>query len=195
MKIFVTGIDTNIGKTTTSAIICKALTADYFKPIQCGDLDESDSIKISRVGIRVFPENLRLPMPKSPNFASKETIDMAKFMLPDTDRPLVVEGAGGVLVPLNDQNFIIDLAKEWDLPVVLVCKSYLGSLNHTLLSVEAIRSRGLEILGLVFNGDKNEESENFLSHRTGLKILLRIGEEKDFNLTVIEKYAGQLKWN
>jgi dethiobiotin synthetase len=192
MKLFVTGIDTNIGKTITSAIFCKALKADYYKPIQCGDLDNSDSLKISDWGIKVFPESLRLALPKSPNFASQHTIKLENIELPQTSNPLVVEGAGGVLVPLNENDFIINLAKKWNIPVVLVCKSYLGSLNHTLLSVEAIRSRGIEIKGLIFNGVSNEESESFLERRTGLEILLKIRQEENFNQKIIEQYAKEI---
>lgn len=193
MKLFVTGIDTNIGKTIASAIFCKALNSDYYKPIQCGDLDNSDSLKISDWGIKFFPESLRLALPKSPNFASHHTIKLENIELPQTSNPLVVEGAGGVLVPLNENDFIIDLAKKWNIPVVLVCKSYLGSLNHTLLSVEAIRSRGIEIKGLIFNGVSNEESESFLERRTGLKILLKIRQEENFNQKIIEQYAKEIK--
>lgn len=192
MRLFITGIDTNIGKTLTSAIFCKALGADYFKPIQCGDLDNSDTKKMIDWGINRFPEALRLPLPKSPNFASPSPIRLENINLPQTKNPLVVEGAGGVLVPLNQNDYIIDLAKKWNLPVVLVCKSYLGSLNHTLLSVDAIRSRGIEIKGLVFNGETNEESENFLEKRTGLRILLKIRQEKEITPKVIEEYAKDL---
>ncbi len=192
MKLFITGIDTNIGKTITSAIFCKALGADYFKPIQCGDLDNSDTHKMIGWGINQFPEALRLPLPKSPNFASATPIRLDNINLPQTKNPLVVEGAGGVLVPLNQNDYIIDLAKKWNLPVVLVCKSYLGSLNHTLLSVEALRSRGIEIKGLVFNGVTNEESEIFLVKRTGLKILLKIRQENRITQKVIEEYAKGL---
>jgi dethiobiotin synthetase len=193
MKLFVTGIDTNIGKTITSAIFCKALRADYYKPIQCGDLDNSDSLKIIDWGIRAFPESLRLPLPKSPNFASQDPIKLENIEIPQTSNPLVVEGAGGVLVPLNQNDFIIDLAKKWNIPVVLVCKSYLGSLNHTLLSVEAIRSRGIEVKGLIFNGISNEESESFLEKRTGLRVLLKIRQEEIFNQKIIEQYAKEIK--
>jgi dethiobiotin synthetase len=193
MKLFVTGIDTNIGKTITSAIFCKALRADYYKPIQCGDLDNSDSLKITDWGIRVFPESLRLPLPKSPNFASQDSIKLENIEIPQSSNPLVVEGAGGVLVPLNQNDFIIDLAKRWNIPVVLVCKSYLGSLNHTLLSVEAIKSRGIEVKGLIFNGVSNEESENFLEKRTGLRVLLKIRQEENFNQKIIEQYAKEIK--
>lgn len=192
MRLFITGIDTNIGKSITSAIFCKALGADYFKPIQCGDLDNSDTHKMIGWGINQFPEALRLELPKSPNFASANPIRLENINLPQTNNNLVVEGAGGVLVPLNQNDYIIDLAKKWNLPVVLVCKSYLGSLNHTLLSVEAIRSRGIEIKGLVFNGVTNEESEIFLVKRTGLKILLKIRQENEITQKVIEEYAKDL---
>jgi dethiobiotin synthetase len=193
MKLFVTGIDTNIGKTITSAIFCKALRADYYKPVQCGDLDNSDSLKITDWGIKVFPESLRLPLPKSPNFASQDSIKLENIEIPQSSNPLVVEGAGGVLVPLNQNDFIIDLAKRWNIPVVLVCKSYLGSLNHTLLSVEAIKSRGIEVKGLIFNGISNEESESFMEKRTGLRVLLKIRQEEIFNQKIIEQYAKEIK--
>lgn len=171
--IFVTGIDTGIGKTHVSAMLVKSLEADYWKPIQCGDLENSDSKKISKILSgnfkgKIHPERYRFEAAVSPHLAAKNentTIRTRDFTLPATERYLVIEGAGGVLVPINEQDYIIDLAAKFDSPVVLVCQNYLGSLNHTLTSAEAIFSRGLKLMGLVFNGKKDEESETFLCRR------------------------------
>lgn len=197
MKIFVTGIDTDIGKTIISAILVKALDAEYFKPIQCGDLENSDSDKILKLTeTKVHPETYRFKAPVSPHLAASlenRSINLSEIKLPRTDSNLIVEGAGGLLVPLNDKDFIIDIPKVLNLPVVLVCKSYLGSLNHTLLSIEALKLRGIEILGLIFNGKENPDSEEFLVKRTGIKNLLNVDWVEEINHQVLEKYSERIK--
>jgi len=199
MKVFITGIDTDIGKTFISAILVDALKADYFKPIQCGDLENSDTLKISEwTEAKVHPESYRFKAAQSPHLAARlenKKINLKDIKLPDTSKNLIIEGAGGLLVPLNDNEYIIDIPKYFNLPVILVCNSYLGSLNHTLLSIEALKERGIEILGLIFNGKSNPESEDFLVKKSGLKILLHVGLEKHINHQVISKYSQRLaKW-
>jgi len=196
MKVFVTGIDTDIGKTFISAILVDALKADYFKPIQCGDLENSDSLKISKwTKAKVHPENYSFKNPQSPHLAASlenKEISLKDIKLPETENNLVIEGAGGLLVPLNDKEYIIDIPKHLNLPVILVCKSYLGSLNHTLLSIEALKKRGINILGLIFNGKPNPVSEDFLIKRSGLKKLLNVEQEDQINDQVIAKYSRRL---
>ena len=197
MKVFVTGIDTNIGKTFISAILAKTMNADYFKPIQCGDLENTDSDKVAHwAKANVHPETYKLKTPQSPHLAASlenKTINLNDINIPKTDNHLVIEGAGGLLVPLNDKDYIIDIPKKFGLPVILVCRSYLGSLNHTLLAIEALKEREIEILGLVFNGKPNQESEDFLIKRSGLKKLLNVDWEEKIDDSVLEKYSTQLK--
>ena len=197
-SIFITGIDTGIGKTVASAIIREALKADYWKPIQCGDLDQSDTLKVKSLAStqgQFFKERFSLKNPLSPHqAAAKEglSISLSDFSLPQTNNWLVIEGAGGVLVPLNDKNTILDLIKKLKTPAIVVTKNYLGSLNHTLLTIAALRSRDIPIAGLIFNGEKNPELENFLCKKTGLPHLLSIKEEEHLSKNIITSYANQL---
>jgi dethiobiotin synthase len=156
---FVTGTDTNVGKTVVSAWLVAKLNACYWKPVQAGTRPETDSAIVRRLaGVpaeRILPEAYVLPEPIAPHEAARRsgiTIDMAKLVPPACGRPLVVEGAGGLMVPLTDDAYVIDLATELHLPVVLVSRSTLGTINHTLLSLEAIRRRGLPLAGVVING-------------------------------------------
>jgi dethiobiotin synthase len=145
---FVTGTDTDVGKTVVSAWLVVRLGANYWKPVQAGNHPETDSAIVRRLTEvspeRILPEAYVLPEPIAPHEAARRAgvaIDMQKLVPPPGDRPLVVEGAGGVLVPLTDRAFVIDLARELELPVILVTRSTLGTINHTLLSLEAIRRR------------------------------------------------------
>jgi dethiobiotin synthase len=156
---FVTGTDTDVGKTVVSAWLVARLGANYWKPVQAGNHPETDSAIVRRLTEvspeRILPEAYVLPEPIAPHEAARRAgvaIDMQKLVPPPGDRPLVVEGAGGVLVPLTDRAFVIDLARELELPVVLVTRSTIGTINHTLLSLEAIRRRGIPLAGVVMNG-------------------------------------------
>lgn len=179
--VFVTGIDTEIGKTVVSALIVEALGADYWKPVQSGDLDYSDTDKVRRyTGDRVgtfHPEQYRLNTPISPHASAaidQVTIELEAFRLPQTHNFLVVEGAGGLMVPLNEEHCIIDLIKFLGLPVVLVSKHYLGSINHTLLSIEALKRRNIPIAALIFNGPATPTTEAAIEQFGGLSSLLRL---------------------
>ncbi|MGC6470376.1 MAG: dethiobiotin synthase [Flavobacteriales bacterium] len=181
MKYFVSGIGTEIGKTVISAILTEALNADYWKPIQAGDLEQSDSIKvknlISNENSQIHPESYRLKRPMSPHAAAEKeqlNIDLSSISLPNTLRPLIIEGAGGLLVPLNRKECIIDLIKHLKLEVILVSKHYLGSINHTLLSVEALKSRNIPVKGIIFNGAPNHDTESIILSTTGLEMIARI---------------------
>ena len=199
-RIFVTGTDTGVGKTLVSAIVTRALGADYWKPVQCGDLDSSDSDTVRRLAdddrLVIHPEAFRLKTPASPHRAASVegvSIRLDNFRLPVTDNTLVVEGAGGVLVPLNEEERIIDLAAGFGLAAVVVCRHYLGSLNHTFLTVEAIRSRGIALAGLVFSSESDGDYEDFISAQTGLPVLLKIAKEDQVTPRVVASYAEKFK--
>lgn len=177
LKLFVTGIDTGIGKTVTSAILTHYFKADYWKPIQSGDLHESDSMKIQQWNehVTIHRERFRLQLPASPHeSAAKENVNMqlSDFTLPDTVNNLIVEGAGGLFVPINSSTYMIDLIQHLKIPVALVTKNYLGCINHTMLSIEALRTRNIPIDYLVLNGAFNpyslEAIKNFIDRDTQL---------------------------
>ncbi len=201
MNYFVTGIDTDSGKTLVSAILCQALQADYWKPVQAGLPRDADTVKsLTDNSVRIFPEAYILKTPASPHAAAAldgVTIELAKFIAPDTGRDLVIEGAGGCLVPLNDADFVIDIAPEVADAVILVADLYLGSINHTLLTIEALRKRELPVKGIIFNGKSNPESERIILHHSGLPCLLRITPEENINHETVKRYAERLKenWN
>jgi dethiobiotin synthetase len=200
-KFFITGIGTNIGKTLVSAIISEALNAGYWKPIQAGDLGDSDSMKvkelISNTKSIIHPESYRLNHAMSPHAAAALdgiNIDL-NLILDDylkikSQNTLVVEGAGGLMVPLNKQSLVIDLIKKLEISVILVSQNYLGSINHTLLSVEALKARNIPVKGIVFNGPPNRETEEYILSYTGLKCLLRIPELSNLNQGIIKEYAA-----
>jgi dethiobiotin synthetase len=167
--IFITGIGTGIGKTIVSAIITEKLKADYWKPIQSGDLDDSDTLKvqglISNNTTRFHPETYRLTQPYSPHKSAaidNVVIDLQNIIPPKTDNELIIEGAGGLMVPLNDDSLMIDLIKQLNAKVILVSQNYLGSINHTLLSLHALKNYGIPVIGIVFNGDEDTYSETFI---------------------------------
>lgn len=168
MKLFVTGIGTEIGKTVCSAVLTKYFNADYWKPVQSGDLDLSDSMKIKNwVGENVIchPETYRFQLAASPHQSAKEegiTIDLNTFNLPETQNNLIAEGAGGLMVPLNDNEFMIDLIKKLNIPAALVVRNYLGCINHTLLSVMALHQKKINLNYLILNGNFPEDTERII---------------------------------
>ncbi|WP_278034341.1 dethiobiotin synthase [Flavobacterium nitratireducens] len=195
MKLFITGIGTDVGKTIASAIITEALEADYWKPVQAGDLDTSDSHKIkaflSNDKTVIYPNSYALNTPASPHLAAEIDgiiIDLEKMTEPITNNHLVVEGAGGIFVPLNDQDCVIDLIQP-DYKVIVVSRHYLGSINHTLLTIEALQSRKITIAGILFNGKENQATESVILKKTGLNCIGRIEEEPYFDQNVIREYA------
>jgi dethiobiotin synthetase len=193
---FVTAIGTDSGKTLVSSILCRALEADYWKPIQCGSPRDSDQIR-SLMGEAqiIHPETYDLKMPASPHAASKAEgveVMLENFTLPKTDHSMIIEGAGGLMVPLNDECFVVDLIKHLNTKVILVANLYLGSINHTLLSIEALKARNIPIEGIIFNGASNPESERIILKHSGLRVLLRIEPEPFVNSEVVNKYASLL---
>jgi len=181
--LFVTGIGTGIGKTVVSAVLVEKLKADYWKPIQSGDLDNSDTFVVKRLisnAVTHFhPEAYRLTQPFSPHKSAAIdgiTIDPQKIILPNTTERLIIEGAGGLMVPLTMNYLMIDLIKQLGAEVVLVSKNYLGSINHTLLSVYALQKENIPIKGIIFNGIKDIYSKEVILDYTGLKLLGHVPE-------------------
>jgi dethiobiotin synthetase len=199
MKLFITGIGTDVGKTIASSIIVEALQADYWKPVQAGDLDNSDSHKIQSYisnSVTVIHENsYKLTTPASPHLAAKLdqiTIDIQQIVEPKTANHLVIEGAGGLLVPLNNSDYIIDLIQD-DYKVVVVSRHYLGSINHTLLTLETLQSRNIPVAGIVFSGDEYPSSEEIILSKTNASFIGRIENEPYFDQKVIQYYADKFR--
>lgn len=202
MNYFVTGIDTDSGKTLVSAILCEALEADYWKPVQAGLPRDSDVIGnlVSNTKTIIHQELHFLHTPASPHASARIDgieIRLSDFVLPVTLHDLIIEGAGGCLVPLNDRDFVIDLPKRFNNEIILVADLYLGSINHTLLTVNELIRRDLTIKGIVFNGESNPESENIILHHTRLDCLLKVEKEKIVDKDMVKKYAKRLlsKWH
>jgi dethiobiotin synthetase len=198
-KLFVTGNGTDVGKTIAAAILTQALEADYWKPIQAGDLDHSDSKKIksqiSNSKSQILENSYQLNTPASPHFSAQLdgiTIDLNHIKEPKTSNHLVIEGAGGLLVPLNDTDYIIDIIQK-DYEVILVSRHYLGSINHTLLSLEALKNRNIPCAGIIFSGDENPATESIILAKSGVKFLGRIDNEPYFDANVIAYYADEFK--
>lgn len=194
-RFFITGIGTEVGKTIASAVVTEALKADYWKPIQAGDLENSDTHKVRSLisnDKSVFhPNSFALKTPMSPHAAAE--IDGVKITSgliqePQTGNDLVIEGAGGLLVPINDNETILDLIKP-NHKVIIVSRHYLGSINHTLLTIEALKQRGLDCFGIIFSGDEHPTTEGVIQKMTGVPVIGRISEEKGFTKETIRKYA------
>lgn len=197
-KYFVTGIDTDSGKTLACAILCEALKADYWKPVQSGLPRDSDTIQnlISNDLTRIHPETFLLKTPASPHAAADidgVKIQLKDFKLPQTNNTLIIEGAGGTLVPLNEKNFMVDLMLHLNAGIIVVADLYLGSINHTLLTIEALKNRNLKIKGIIFNGDTNAASESIILKHSKTSCLLKIKSETEINRDVVLKYASELK--
>lgn len=180
-RIIVTGTDTGIGKTVFSAALAGALDAFYWKPVQAGLDEETDRDVVLRLsGLaqeRLLPEAYRLKTPASPHLAAKIdglVIDPDALALPAVDRPLVVEGAGGLMVPLTPKLTYIDVMVRWGTPVVLCARTALGTINHSLLSIEALHARNIHVRGIAFIGDENPESETIICAMGKVKRLGRL---------------------
>ena len=199
-KLFVTGIGTGIGKTICSAILVEHLKADYWKPIQSGDLDQSDSMLVQSLvndQTIIHPETHRFKLAASPHKSAAQeniSIQLEDFELPETENHLIVEGAGGLWVPLSDEVFIMDLIKKLKLLVVLVAKDYLGCINHTLLSIENLRKNSIPIAYFIFNGTFDEDTfrviKKFLADETQI---LHIPNLESIDPNTIREIANQLK--
>ncbi|WP_424492512.1 dethiobiotin synthase [Salinimicrobium sp. GXAS 041] len=200
-RFFITGIGTEVGKTIASAIVTEALEADYWKPIQAGDLENSDTHKVKNLisnDKTVFhPNSFALKTPMSPHAAAE--IDGVKITSeaikePKTSKNLVIEGAGGLLVPISDHEIILDLIKP-EHKVIVVSRHYLGSINHTLLTIEALKNRGLQCFGIIFSGNENPSTESIIRKMSGVPVIGRISEEKEFTQETIRNYAEKFRCN
>lgn len=200
-KIFVTGIGTDVGKTVVSSVLVEALKADYWKPVQTGSFFSTDTAKVqkwvSNPHSKFHPEGYCLKQYMSPHAAAElEGIDihLADLKLPSTENTLIIEGAGGLMVPLNRKEFMIDMIQKFDAEVVLVIQNYLGSINHSLLSIEALKNRGLKILGVIFNGPPHQLSTDIIMDHSQLRLLGRINKETEINQEVIARYAAEFEY-
>lgn len=197
---FITAIGTDSGKTVVSAILAEALGADYWKPVQAGLPRDTDVVKslVSRTDITFHPETYTLNMPASPHFAASSegmTIDPQKITLPPTNNLMIVEGAGGLMVPLKDDFFIADLIEQLNIPLILVMNIYLGSINHTLLTIREILRRNLKTEGIIFNGEDVKSTKKIILDRSGYRILGEIFPEKEMNAEVVKRYAEIFRKN
>ncbi len=197
-KIFITGIGTDVGKTIVSAIIVEALNADYWKPIQAGELEYSDSHKIkeliSNTRTKVFENSYALKTPMSPHAAADIdglTIKLDQIVEPNSSNHLVIEGAGGLLVPINNKQTVLDIIKP-DYKVIVVSRHYLGSINHTLLTVNLLLEKGFDV-SLIFSGNQHKTTEDIIKKMTNLNVIGRIDEEEKFDKTIVKKYAELFK--
>jgi len=178
---FVTGTDTGVGKTLVAAWLLTHLDGCYWKPVQAGTEPVTDTGAVRCLAElsddRILPEAYVLPEAMAPHEAARRAgvrIDMATIAPPHLERPLVVEGVGGMLVPLDEENYVIDIARNLHLPVILVARSALGTINHTLLSLEALRSRGLPLAGVVMSGPKTPHNRAAIERYGRVKIIAEI---------------------
>lgn len=192
-RFLISGIGTDVGKTVASAVLATAWGADYWKPVQTGAGPQSDRPTVERLTggrVHTYPEVFSLPRPVSPDAAAASagvriTVDKVVASCPTHQRPLLVEGAGGLLVPLNEREVILDVAAGLGAAVIIVSRHYLGSINHTLLSVEAARTRGCRVAGILFVGDEHPETEASIQRFTPVHILGRIPLMDDLSLSAV----------
>jgi dethiobiotin synthetase len=199
-KFFISGNGTDVGKTVVSACLVHALEADYWKPIQAGDLEFGDAKRVKNLVGRncgkIHSSTYGLTQPMSPHAAAKidaVEIQLGRFKIPKTENDLIIEGAGGLLVPLNEQQTIMDLMCQLNFPLILVLGTYLGSINHSLLSILAAKQRKVEIAGVIFFGDRNEESERIILKMSGLKRLGGVYPSETITSDNIHIYSQQFK--
>ncbi|MFI0429877.1 dethiobiotin synthase [Mariniflexile sp. HMF6888] len=197
---FITGISTNVGKTIASAILVEALEADYWKPIQAGELDNSDTKKVqslvSNSKSKFHPNAFALKTPMSPHAAAEIdgiSIDIKKIKAPKTKNNLIIEGAGGLLVPINNTQTVLDLIQP-DYKVIVVSRHYLGSINHTLLTINLLKEKGFDV-SIIFSGNEHKTTEDIIKKMTNVPIIGRIDEEPYFDKNVVKEYADEFLQN
>lgn len=197
--LFVTGIGTGIGKTVSSAVLCKAFDADYWKPVQAGDLKSTDSKFVQQYSAtkgKIWPERFALKFAMAPHKAAElEGVEMklSDLYLPEASNKLIIEGAGGCAVPINEQHTYLDFIQKHKLATVLVVKNYLGSINHTLLSIEALKARDIDLKGIILIGSENKASEKAYADHGGIKILGRIPWAKKIDAQFIAEASAPFK--
>jgi len=199
-RYFVTGIGTEVGKTVCAAVLVEALQSDYWKPVQSGDLHHTDTDKVralvSNERTAFHPEAYRLTQPLSPHASAARdgiTIDLSAIRPPSTSNTLVIEGAGGLLVPLNDHDLLADLIPDFNATVVLVIRHYLGSINHSLLSIHYLRAIGVEDACILWNGTPNPESEAAILGHSPYPVLGRIAEAETIDSDYVAREAAKLR--
>jgi len=199
-KAVVVGIGTGVGKTFIATILAEALEADYWKPVQAGNLDftDTDFVKqhISNNKTYCYPEVYRLSAPMSPHAAAKNDgidIELEKLTVPQTKNHLIIEPPGGLMVPLNEEKLNVDLICQWGLPVILVSKNYLGSINHTLLTQRVLKDYAVKVSGIIFNGEPNEATEEIILNYTGLSCIAKINHEQEISKKTVKRHADQLR--
>jgi len=199
-NIFIAGTGTDVGKTIVAAIITQKLEADYWKPIQAGNLYDTDTMTVQRLvsnAISSFHhETYRLQVPASPHDAASQEeirIDEDAIKAPQTDQALIIEGAGGLMVPLNEQALVIDLIKKFNAEVVLVAQNYLGSINHTILSIEALKQRNIPVTGILFNGRPYPSGEDFITGYTGISKIGNLAPVEKITPNIIDQLAPSIQ--
>ncbi|MDM1061830.1 dethiobiotin synthase [Empedobacter falsenii] len=199
-QLFVTGIGTGVGKTLVSAILTEALQADYWKSIQSGDLDSSDSLLVKSLTspeLKIHQERYRLQKAASPHQSAKEEaieINLNDFEIPKTTNSLIIEGAGGLFVPINEEDFMIDLIQQFNLPTVVVATNYLGCINHTLLTIEILKLRNITIEYFVFNGEFDEDTSRVIKNHLPSDIsIIIIPKLNSINSSEVRNIAETIK--
>jgi dethiobiotin synthetase len=198
VKLFVTGIGTDVGKSVVSSVLIEAFGTDYWKPVQTGDKDTDFVSGLVSRKFTLHPPAYTFQTPASPHYAAQlegVTVTKEKLLFPQTGNNLIVEGAGGLLVPLSNELLVVELIQQLQLPVILVSMHYLGSINHTLLSIEALKTRNIPLLGIVFNGNENVVSEKAILDFGNTTMLARINDEPEMNKAVVLKYAESFRNN
>ena len=197
-RIFVTGISTDVGKTIVSAILTEALKADYWKPIQAGELDLCDTKKVQQMvsnsNSKFHPNSFALKTAMSPHAAADIdgiSIDKSSIIEPQTKNDLVIEGAGGLLVPINNSQTILDIIKP-HYEVIVVSRHYLGSINHTLLTVNLLKAQGFKV-SIIFSGNEHKSTEDIIAKMTKVSVIGSVDEEPYFDKNVIKEYAELFK--
>ncbi len=200
MQYIVVGVGTDVGKTVVSAIVVEALKAYYWKPVQAGDLQFTDSHKVAQYALSskgILPEKWRLNTPASPHYAAEldaVSIQSTDFELPNVVGDLIIEGAGGLMVPLNANGLLyLDIVKQWDLPVILVSRHYLGSINHTLMSLALLKEYKIKVHLVVFNGDENQATESIIKKMHPELTYHRIPNALELNVDFIQHEAERIR--
>lgn len=199
-QIFISGIGTDVGKTVVSAILAEALQADYWKPVQAGSLDFTDTnfvqSLVSNATSQFHKEQYALNTAASPHYAAQQdrvSIQLESFKFPGTDNRLLVEGAGGLMVPINKQQTVIDFIKHYNLPVLLVANHYLGSINHTLLSIAALKQYNIPLLGIIFNGKSYLDNADIIQQLSMVSCVLEVSTATELNKEFVKAEAAKLK--
>ncbi|MDZ4665388.1 MAG: dethiobiotin synthase [Bacteroidota bacterium] len=199
-RYFITGIDTNVGKTVVSAILAEALQADYWKPIQSGNTDGSDMSEVGKLisnsKTKLHPEAYSFAAPVSPHLAAaieSRTIDIKTIVLPLTSNHLIIEGAGGIMVPLAKNNYVIQLARDLDAEVILVVRNYVGCINHSLLSVDYLLRNKYKIKGLILNGNFDPLVEQAIVTYSDIPVLAKFPEQGAVDKSKIKEFAAFVK--